>query len=350
MTNRQGTDMTDIRLPAEWEDQEGVLLAWPHAVANWKLHLDRARQTIARIIAQITRFQRVILATTTPAEAATFLRDAKAVMERVAFYPVATNDAWARDFGPITVIEAGRPVLLDFTFNGWGGRFPAEADDVVPQGLKAHGAFGRIHLRTLHFVLEGGSIDSDGHGTLLTTASCLSNPNRNPHLTRQEIDMTLRRFLGARRVLWLEHGHLAGDDTDGHVDMLARFAPHDTVLYMECDDTRDEHFDALAAMAAELESFRTVDGKPYRLIPLPWPAPKFDAIGQRLPLSYANFLVINGAVLVPTYEDARDSLALDAIGAAFPGRKIVGVDSSALVFQHGALHCVTMQLPKGTLA
>jgi agmatine deiminase len=206
-----------------------------------------------------------------------------------------------------------------------------------------------VPLCTSGFVLEGGSIESDGKGTLLTTSNCLLGPNRNPHLNESEIEAQLRKYLGVNQVLWLHNGYLAGDDTDSHVDTLARLCPGDTILHVSCDERRDEHYDAIDSMVRELGEFRTVDGKPYRLIPLPWPQARFDGDGQRLPATYANFLVINGAVLVPTYDDPGDGAAMDAVSRAYPDRQIIGVDCRPLILQHGSLHCVTMQLPKGTL-
>lgn len=342
--------MHNIRLPAEWEEQDGILMAWPGAHSKWRPYLEAARKTLASIAAPISRHERVVLVTTEPTEAAGVLRAAGTLMNRIAFCPVATDDIWIRDFGPIAVTEDEHTVLLDFLFNGWGGKHAATLDNMATVAMKQHGVFGKTHLRSIRLVLEGGSIDSDGQGTILATRSCLANPNRNPHLSLADIETSLRQFLGAKRVLWLQNGYLAGDDTDGHVDMLARFAPHDALIHMSCDDTRDEHFDALAAMTEELESFRTPAGKPYRLIPLPWPSAKFDVDGQRMPASYANFLVLNGAVLVPVYSDPNDKPALDAIGEAFPGRAVIGVDCSTLIRQHGSLHCSTMQIPRGTLA
>jgi len=342
--------MSTIRLPAEWEEQAGVLLAWPHETTPWKPYLEEAGRTIAEIAAQVSRHARVVMLTTAPAAAERALRQANAALHRVTFCPVPTNDVWVRDFGPITVFENDRPVLLDFQFNGWGGKHPFHLDNQASAGAKQHGVFGKTHLRSVHLVLEGGSLESDGRGTILTTRSCLTHPDRNPHLSPADLEMSLRQFLGATRILWLEKGYLAGDDTDGHVDMLARFAPHDTLVHTNCDDANDEHYETLSAMTRQLEEFRTPEGKPYRLIPLPWPSAKFDAAGQRMPASYANFLVVNGAVLVPTYADPSDKPALDAVAHAFPGRRIIGVDCSLLIRHHGSLHCVTMQIPKGALA
>ena len=341
--------MKAVRLPAAWEDQDGVLLAWPHADTDWKPYLPQVQETFARIIAEASHQARVVVATTAPDEVRRLLRQTPAALARITFCPVPTDDTWARDFGPITVIENQCPVLLDFQFTGWGGKFRATRDNDISRLLKAHGVFGSTHLRTLHLALEGGSIESDGHGTLLTTTSCNANPNRNAHLSRAETEDAFKRFLGVERILWLEHGYLAGDDTDGHVDMLARFAPHDTIVYQACTDISDEHAIGLSAMEAELKAFRTASGHPYRLLALPWPSAKYDEAGDRLPASYANFLVLNGVVLVPAYNDPYDALALDVMGRAFPGRKIVGIDCSTLILQHGSLHCVTMQLPKGVL-
>jgi agmatine deiminase len=206
------------------------------------------------------------------------------------------------------------------------------------------------NLKTIGLIMEGGSIECDGIGTILTTAACLLSPNRNPQLDQSEIEQALASLLGARRVLWLNHGYLAGDDTDSHVDTLARICPDNVIAYAACDDVRDEHYDELKLMEAELKSFRAPDGSPYRLIPLPWPKARFDESAHRLPATYANYLVINGAVLVPTYCDPeQDSLALERIGQAFPGREIIAIDCLPLLEQHGSLHCVTMQLPQGVL-
>jgi agmatine deiminase len=341
--------MNTIRYPAEWEEQDGVLLAWPHAETDWKPYLARAQETFARIIAEASHHARVIVVTANPSEVHHFLQHTNALPDRIQCCPIPSNDTWARDFGPITVYENNHPVLLDCQFNGWGGKFNAHLDNAISAKLKEHGIFGPAHLRHVHIILEGGSIETDGHGTILTTSSCNANPNRNPHMTRKDTEQALSQFLGATRILWLDHGYLAGDDTDGHIDMLARFAPHDTIIYQACDNPEDEHFAELTAMADELKRLQNLTGKPYHLIPLPWPSAQYDEDQHRLPVSYANFLILNGAVLVPIYNDPHDSLALTLVGKAYPGRNIIGIDCSALILQHGSLHCVTMQLPKGVL-
>ncbi len=313
------------RLPAEWEPQDAVLLAWPHENTDWAPVLKEARQTFDHIARAVERFQRVI---------------------RVApdAFNIPTDDTWARDFGPITIEENGAPLLLDFTFNGWGNKFPAEQDNRITQTLHQLGAFGNTPLRSIDLILEGGSIESDGEGTLLTTAECLLNPNRNPILSKEQIETALRKELGIDTILWLNHGSLLGDDTDAHIDTLARLAPDRTIVYTACNDAADEHYDELKKMERELEAFPD-----YRLLPLPWPSPKYDDEGHRLPATYANYLVINGAVLVPTYNDPADDAALAVVQKAFPDREMIGIDCSTLILQHGSLHCVTMQIPKGVL-
>jgi agmatine deiminase len=339
----------NTRLPAEWEEQDGVLLAWPHEGSDWRTHLEQVEPVFVEIVRVASRFETVLIAAPEPATVREKLARARVAPDRVRLFRIDTNDTWARDFGPVTVLENGQPVLCDFGFNGWGLKFAADLDNLITRRLAAAGAF-RAPPRTVGLILEGGSIESDGAGTVLTTAACLLSPNRNPYLSRQELETRLSGLFGADRLFWLENGHLAGDDTDSHVDTLARLCPDDTIVHVACDDPADEHYRAINAMVGELRGFRTRSGSPYRLIPLPWPGAVFDEEGERLPATYANFLVINGAVLVPTYRDVNDVAALRAVGEAFPGREVIGVDCLTLLLQHGSLHCVTMQLPKGTIS
>jgi agmatine deiminase len=339
----------NIRLPAEWEAQDGVLLAWPHKDTDWAYMLDDVRPVFAEIIRQIARFERVLLTAPFAVEARDYLAAAGVDMDKVTICEMPNNDTWARDFGPITVMFNDQPVQLDFGFNGWGLKFPANHDNLINKRLKDQGAV-RPNLKTIGLIMEGGSIECDGLGTILTTAACLLSPNRNPQLDKSEIEQALASLLGARRVLWLNHGWLAGDDTDSHVDTLARICPNNVIVYTACNDQRDEHYQELKLMEEELKAFQAPDGSHYRLIPLPWPKARFDESAHRLPATYANFLVVNGAVLVPTYQDdEKDPLALECIGQAFPGREIIGIDCVALLEQNGSLHCVTMQLPAGVL-
>lgn len=339
-------------LPAEWEPQSGVMLTWPHGHGDWAPYLAQVEPVFVRLALEIARRERVLIACYDAAHRQ-HVRDALAAADvpltQVDLRIVRSEDTWARDHGPITVHAQGRPLLLDFKFNGWGGKYVAVLDDNISRRLHEDGAYGDAPLETIDLVLEGGSIEVDGGGTLLTTRRCLLAPTRNPQLDQPQIETRLRQLLGVRRFLWLDHGYLAGDDTDSHIDTLARFCDAQTIAYVACDDPRDEHYAELRAMEAELQSFRTADDAPYRLVALPWPRARHDDSGRRLPATYANFLVINGAVLVPTYDDPADAAALACLRSCFPGREIVGVPCLPLIHQYGSLHCVTMQLPAGVL-
>ncbi|MDF1556018.1 MAG: agmatine deiminase family protein [Deferrisomatales bacterium] len=337
------------RLPAEWEPQDGVLLCWPHPDTDWGPRLDWVEPVFTELVRQISRFASVLLVARDEPLVADILHRAGVPRPRVQLYPLPSDDTWARDCGPLTVLDDGSPRLMDFTFNGWGGKYPAQRDDRLTAELHRAGAFGTTPLETPGLVLEGGSVDSDGAGTLLTTTRCLLHPGRNPQLDRAGVEAALGRWLGAERVLWLEHGELQGDDTDAHVDTLARFAPGDTIVYQGCADPADPHFGPLERMAAELAEFRNREGRAYRLLPLPWPKPRFDDDGIRLPATYANFLVVNDAVLLPTYGDPADAPAAEILADAFPGREVVAVPCAPLLEQHGSLHCLTMQIPRGVL-
>ena len=274
---------------------------------------------------------------------------------------INSNDTWARDHGFITLTDdEGHHRLLDFCFNGWGEKFPAELDNAINRRLYDEGlpplspadspprAEGQSseYVDCLDFVLEGGSIESDGRGTVFTTTGCLLAPHRNQPLTKDDIEERLKRELHAERILWIDHGNLTGDDTDGHIDTLVRICPEDTLLYMGCDDPDDEQYDELRLMEEQLKTFRTIDGRPYRLKKLPMPRPIYDG-GNRLPATYANFLIINDAVLCPTYaQPDLDAEALRIIGEAFTDREIVGIDCRSIIKQHGSLHCCTMQFPQ----
>ncbi len=336
-------------LPAEWESQAAVMLTWPHAASDWRPWLAPVDRTFAQLAAAISRRQAALIVCYDAAHRAHvqgLLRAANAVMARCCCYLVPSNDAWARDHGPITVYRDGAPVLLNFHFNGWGGKFPYDLDDRITPQLHAAGAFGAAPRVDVDIILEGGSIESDGQGTLLTTRRCLLAPTRN-RLTREQLEQRLAALLGIRRFLWLHHGQLSGDDTDSHIDTLARLCDPGTIAYQACDDAGDSDYPDLKAMEQELQALRTATGEPYRLIPLPLPRPRYGADGRRLPAGYANFLILNGAVLAPTYGDPADGPALERLRDCFPGREIVGIDCTPLIQQYGSLHCVTMQLPAG---
>ncbi|MEO5573993.1 MAG: agmatine deiminase family protein [Gammaproteobacteria bacterium] len=336
------------RLPAEWEAQQAVMLTWPHGHGDWAPWLAQVEPVFVEIAHQIALRQGLIISCYDAAHERhirTLLAQKGINSAALATYIVPSNDSWVRDHGPITVLRSGVPQLLDFTFNGWGGKFDSSLDDRITRALHAQGAFGNTPLEPIDLVLEGGSIEVDGAGTLLTTTQCLLSPQRNPQLDRRQIELKLRELFGIKRVLWLEHGHLAGDDTDSHIDTLARFCNSSTIAYVACDDPDDEHYADLQAMQTELQGFRTAQGNPYQLVPLPWPQAKYDATGQRLPASYANFLITNGAVLAPTYADPSDAAALACLQRCFPQHQIIGVPCLPLIMQYGSLHCVTMQLP-----
>ncbi len=305
---------------AEWERQSAVQLTWPHAGTDWAPILPEITAVYEEMAREIKQRERLIIVDDIP-----------------------HNDTWARDHGFITVEEDGNIILLDFCFNGWGEKFPAALDNQINRRLYDAGAVKGIYEPHLDFVLEGGSIESDGRGTIFTTACCLLAPHRNQPLTQPEIEQRLKTYLGAERIVWLQHGSLLGDDTDGHIDTLVRICPNDTLLYINGDADHPDLF----LMEEELQRLRTLEGKPYRLLKLPLPRPIFadvDGEAERLPATYANYLVINGAVLVPTYNQPDlDAEAMHIISQAFPDREIVGIDCRAVIQQHGSLHCCTMQ-------
>ena len=333
------------RLPAEWEKQGAVLLAWPHPGTPWKPVLHKIEPVFAAIASTISRYANLIIAVHDTRHVWKKLGNAGTNLNRITLAEIETNDTWTRDYGPITVIRSGAPVLLKYIFNGWGRKYPAGKDNRATTLLHSSGIFGRTVIRHKPIVLEGGSIDSDGNGTILTTSTCLLNPNRNPSLSKTAIGKCLKKDLGAKRILWLDHGYLEGDDTNSHVDTLARFGPGNAIIYVACDDRRDSHFHELKMMEAEIQALRTPSGKPYRLFPLPWPSTKLDSHGNRMPATYANFLILNGAVIMPFYRDKNDRKALNVIKKAFPGYKVEGIDCLPLILQHGSLHCSTMQIP-----
>ena len=377
-----GPEQTEIRstfFPAEWFPQSGVQLTWPHAATDWADLLPEVDDSFIHIALEILiHNERLLIVTPEPdrIKALFHERIPSRFLVHVCYFQCPTNDTWARDHAFLTLMTEAGPRLLDFRFNGWGNKFPADLDNAInaclaapsprdsaltpqhgdatftePSGSLLHGTY-ESHL---DFVFEGGSIESDGRGTLLTTSECLLSPQRNPHLNRQQIEERLLHYFHAERVLWLDHGYLAGDDTDSHIDTLARFCPNGTIAYVQCTDPNDEHYEDLHAMEQQLQGFRLHDDaaeeKGFRLIPLPMPSPIYDPDdGHRLPATYANFLVINGTVLMPTYaQPANDELARVQLQKAFPRYDIVPIDCRVLICQHGSLHCSTMQYPVGVL-
>jgi agmatine deiminase len=335
-------------LPPEWVAQQAVQLTWPHPESDWKPILSQVEPVFVAIGCAVSRRESLIVCGLNDAhceQIETLLREGGAEMERVHIYPVPSNDSWVRDHGPITVMRNGERLLLDYQFNGWGNKYEAGLDNRLSIRLHEMGAYHELPMETIELFLEGGSIEVDSRGTLLTTSECLLSPERNPQYSREELEGLLKEQLGVERVLWLEHGQLEGDDTDGHIDTLARFCDDHTIAYVSCEDEGESHYAELKAMEAELKQFLDADGNPYRLVPLPLPAPHYDGEGQRLPATYANFLIINGAVLLPTYNDPLDEAAAARLADCFPGREIIPIDARALIQQFGSIHCVTMQIP-----
>ena len=445
MARPEDSEIRATYLPAEWTRQSGVQLTWPHEGTDWKPILQEVTDCYVHMALEIAERERLIIVTPEPERVELLLKERlpKRTLSNVSLHRIPTDDTWARDHGFITLKTSTGCLLLDFQFNGWGRKFPAEQDNQISRRMMELGIFQGQYESHLDFVLEGGSIESDGRGTILTTSQCLLAANRNgdysgewrvesgernefsgewrvesgernefsgewrvesgernvldlqnntqeeslsslhspqstlhpknvsslhspqstlhpknvsslhsPQSTLHQeiIEERLKRYLRAERVLWLDHGYLAGDDTDCHIDTLARFCPNDTIAYVQCTDTEDEHYEELRLMEEQLQSFRTMEDTPYRLIPLPMAAPTYDADGQRLPATYANFLIINGAVLMPTYRDAeRDDKARQQLQQAFPRHEIVPIDCRVLIEQHGSLHCSAMHFPIGAL-
>ncbi len=336
----------ELYLPAEWNKQLMIQLTWPHEKSDWAYMLDEVEKCFTELAVAISRREKLLIVAPDIDRVRKRLQTTAASIQNIRFFECDTNDTWARDHAFITLLGDSVPHYLDFEFNGWGRKFPADLDNAINGKMYNAGVVKGEYEDCLSLVLEGGSIESDGKGTLLTTTHCLMAPHRNQPLTKEQIEKRLRTMLHVERVLWLDHGNLVGDDTDGHIDTIARFAPNDTIVHVRCDDENDEQFADLQAMEAQLCTFRTTEGTPYRLLPLPSPTPIFDENGERLPATYANFLIMNNAVLYPTYaQPDNDNKAAEVLALAFPSHEIVGIDCRALIKQHGSLHCVTMQYP-----
>jgi len=339
-----------MRLPAEWEKQGFVQLTWPHEDTEW-YELPKVLDCYVNVVQAIIRYEPLLVVCRDLAEckadmaARGFSPEGKPI--RFAVSPL--NDTWARDHGAISVWgDQGEKCIEDFVFNGWGLKFGAWLDNQITRNIYEAGVFSADvkYCDMRPFVLEGGSIDTDGAGTLMATTECLCSVNRNEQLAREEIEEHLKSAFGLERILWLDHGSIAGDDTDSHVDILARFCSPDTIAYTACEDPSDENYESLKAMEEQLRSFRTLDGQPYKLVPLPLPEPLYLE-DYRLPASYANFLIVNGGVLLPGAGSALDKVAAAQLQKVFPDRKVEIIDCRALLSGHGGLHCITMNYPQG---
>jgi agmatine/peptidylarginine deiminase len=340
-------------LPAEWYEQDGVVLTWPHQDTDMAPFLKQVYPIYLKISKAITQRQKLVLIvhdSILKSEVKNKLISHKIDLKKVIFVIAPTNDIWIRDYGIITLINSQKKLKINnFIFNGWGNKYKNYLDNRINIHLINQIINPEVKTESIPFVLEGGAIDSDGKGTLLTTKSCLLNPNRNPQFTRKKIEEILLEKLGIKKIIYLEHGYLEGDDTDGHVDTLVRFAPNNTIVYVTCSDKKDSHYKDFQGLETELKDLKTEEVKSYNLISLPWPEPKYNAQGNRLPATYANYLIMNGAVLVPIYRDKSDKTALIQVQKAYPNYQIIGIDCLPLIYQFGSLHCISMQLPKGLL-
>jgi agmatine deiminase len=339
--------MSRYVFPAEWAPHAATFLTWAHDASIWGDVHAEVERTFARLAAELLAVERVHLSVpdrATSARVTELLIDAGARLDGLRVHEIASNDVWARDHGPTVVFDrhvadADPRVFVDWDFNAWGGKFPSALDDLVAGELAARLGARRIRPG---IVLEGGGIEVNGAGDLLTTEAVLLNPNRNPNHTRAELEAALRDLLGVERIHWLGRG-LLGDDTDGHIDDMARFVDERTIVVALPRDPAHPDYDVMRENLARLESFEGAHG-PFRIVPLPVPEPVVYR-GEHLPASYANFYLANGLALVPVFAQPTDDEALEVLRGLLPGRRVVGIDCRALVTQYGAIHCVTQQLP-----
>lgn len=332
----------------EWTPIDGILMALPHEETDWNYILESAYEQYREIISKFTaEGLHVVLLCDNPDTAVNVIGNA--ANDKVSFIKADYNDTWTRDYGPITILKHNDLRVIDFGFNGWGLKFAADKDNLVNRQLHSKAVITKgLYRNESDFILEGGSIDTDGEGTVLTTTRCLCSPNRNGGLSKPAVIEKLKKHLGAQHVLMLDHGALIGDDTDSHIDTLARMAPENTIVYTGCRNIDDPQFEELLRMRAQLSMFRNIHGDPFNLVELPLPDPVYDDEGNRLPATYANYLVTDRHVFMPTYNQPfNDSLAMQTIKIPFPHHKVIGIDCITLLWQHGSLHCATMQLPEG---
>ena len=323
-----------IKLPAEWEKQEYIMLVFPYIKSDWEHSLDEIHQSYIKLIKAIVEYQKCVILSADKLETLRFLPKS----ENIEVLQIDTDDTWIRDFGGICIYKDSKLEILNFKFNAWGEKFRYEKDDRVNTKLNEQ-QFFKSPLRDIDFILEGGSIDTNGKGVLLTTENCIFNKNRNFNLTQKQIISKLKTTLGIDDIIVLKNGYLEGDDTDSHVDTLARFISEDVIAYVKCYDTDDVHFMELQKMEMELKKTK------YNLFPLPLPSPKYFK-NNRLPATYINFIFINGALIVPIYKDKNDKIALEKLQGFFPEKKVIGVDASVFIREHGSLHCATINFMK----
>lgn len=341
--------MSEIRrFIEEWVHQSAIMIAWPHENTDWNYMLDEVELCYTNIAKTVLKYENLLIITQNEEHVKSLIGEKHNF--KVTYVNIPTDDTWCRDFGAITIENNKQLAVCDFKFNAWGGKFNWEADNSVTHEMLKQNLFSCEYLNCLDFILEGGSIETDGEGTLLVTSQCLLTPTRNPHMTKEQIEDYLCTTIGVKKVLWLDYGAFKGDDTDSHIDTLARIAPNNSIVYAGCDDIDDEHYDEFKKMEKQLFTFTNSDNIPFKFYKLPFPVAIYDNDGERLPATYANYLIVNGAVLVPTYKQPdNDKKALSIIQEVFPERKVIGVDCNALIKQHGSLHCITMQFPKNVL-
>ena len=342
--------MNPILLLPEWYPQSAIQLTWPHPDTDWGYMLEEVTACYVNIATEILKRQKLVIVCHNAALIKYELKNHTDLPHNLTLVELPTNDTWARDHSGISVFKDGKKQAYDFTFNGWGLKFASNYDNQITRGLFANNIFNAdVELvNKKDFALEGGALESDGKGTLLTTSECLLSPNRNSFLSKDEIEDYLKKNFGLDRILWLDYGYLNGDDTDSHIDTLARYSDEHTIVYVKCEDKTDEHYDALSKMEEQLKAFTDYRGNPYKLIALPMAKAVYDEDNQRLPATYANFLIMNDVILLPFYNDEeRDLQAKEQLQIAFPTREVIGIDCSPLIRQHGSLHCITMQYPEG---
>jgi len=327
-----------LRLKAEWERQNAILMAFPHENTDWGDSLQEAVVPFFKIAQAIAYSQLVYIIANDVQKAKSYFCSTTNII----FIEADFNDTWVRDYGPLSLEKDGKSALANFTFNGWGGKFEASKDNQITKFLHSKGYLGASELIDFDYELEGGAIESNGAGTILTTKSCLLNINRGAK-NQKEVEEFLANSLGINRVLWIENSYLEGDDTDGHIDMLARFVNKDTIAYIKCEDTQDSHFNSLQELEKELKCLKTPSGASYNLVALPFTEPKYNN-NNRLPASYANFLITNKAIILPTYQDTQDKVAIETLKTIFKDKEIIPIPSLKLIEQGGSIHCSSMQV------
>lgn len=322
-----------IKSIPEWSEQEYLMLSLPHEKSDWKPYLGEIIQAYKEFVKATSEFQKVLLIAPNKSDFAPFEN-----MTNVEFFICDTNDTWIRDFGAIDILEDNHLKALDFTFNAWGNKFQSELDNEVNSKLFKE-KFNE-KLTKIDFILEGGSIDFNGEGVMLTSSNCLLNENRNSHLDKSQIEAKLKKIFGLKQIIWLENGFIKGDDTDHHIDTLARFIDKNTIAYSICEDEEDEHYIPLQKMKKELEATG------FDLVELPLPKPLYYE-GRRLGATYANFVFVNDALIMPFYKDENDEIIKQRLAKALPKRKIIGVDARVFLRQNGSLHCSCQNRFKG---